>query len=88
MENEGFNERLEKIFALQVELKNDMKHLTQRMDTRAEEIRELATRVSGLETRMAVNDLQTKKNSSWFDYAFKGVMALVVGYVAVRVGLK
>lgn len=88
MENEGFNERLEKIFALQVELKNDMKHLTQRMDTRAEEIRELATRVSALETRMAVNDLQTKKNSSWFDYVFKGVMTLVAGYVAVRVNLK
>ena len=88
MEKEEVNERLEKIFALQVELKNDIKHLTQRMDTRAEEIKELAARMSALETRMAVNDLQTKKNSSWFDYVFKSVMALVAGYVAVRVGLK
>lgn len=70
------------------ELRNDMKHLTQRMDTRVMEIEKLNDRVQTLEIKLALNDQKTNKTAGWFDYVFKGILALFAGYVAVRIGLK
>ena len=70
------------------ELRNDMKHLTQRMDTRVTEIEKLNDRVKDLEIKLALNDQKTNKTAGWFDYVFKGILALFAGYVAVRIGLK
>lgn len=82
------DEKFEKILEALVELKNDVKHLTVRMDTRTAEIKDLAERVKNIEINMAVNDHLTAKNTGWLDYAFKGLIALFAGFIAVRLGLK
>ena len=82
------SDKLTKILEGIVELRSDVKHLTQRMDARAQEIKTLESRVEALEVRLAVNDQQTKKNSSWFDYIFKAVVMLFAGYIAARLELK
>lgn len=76
------------IFEMLVEVRNEIKHLTQRMDTRVTEISALGERVKSLEIKLAVNDQLTTKNSGWIDYCFKGVLTLLAGYIAVRIGLK
>ena len=53
------------IFEMLVEVRNEIKHLTQRMDTRVTEISALGERVKNLEIKLAVNDQMTKKNSGW-----------------------
>ena len=89
MDNLQANEdKLEKILSGLAELRNDVKHLTQRMDTRAREIEALETRVRNLETRLTENDQQTKKMSAWLDWAFKGVFTAIAGFIAVKIGLK
>lgn len=82
------SKKVEKILEGIVEIRNDVKHLTSRMDTRAAEIEKLTSRVEALEVKLAVNDHKTEKNSNWFDYIFKGALVLLVGYVAAKVGLK
>lgn len=66
------SKKVEKILEGIVEIRNDVKHLTSRMDTRAAEIEKLTSRVEALEVKLAVNDHKTEKNSNWFDYIFKG----------------
>lgn len=80
--------KIEKILEGIVEIRNDVKHLTSRMDSRVEEINKLTSRVEALEIKLAVNDQKTDKNSNWFDYIFKGALVLIAGYVASKVGLK
>lgn len=80
--------KVEKILEGIVEIRNDVKHLTSRMDTRAAEIEKLTSRVEALEVKLAVNDHKTEKNSNWFDYIFKGALVIITGYVASKVGLK
>ena len=80
--------KIEKILEGIVEIRNDVKHLTSRMDSRVEEINKLTSRVEALEIKLAVNDHKTDKNSNWFDYIFKGALVLIAGYVASKVGLK
>lgn len=82
------NKKFEKILEGIVEIRNDVKHLTSRMDSRVEEINKLTSRVEALEIKLAVNDHKTDKNSNWFDYIFKGALVLIAGYVASKVGLK
>lgn len=79
---------VEKILEGIVEIRNDVKHLTSRMDSRVEEINKLTCRVEALEIKLAVNDHKTDKNSNWFDYIFKGALVILAGYVAAKVGLK
>lgn len=79
---------LERILTQVTELATEVRSLTRRMDTRASEISKLAERVSALEVRLAVNDKQTDKNANWFEYLFKGILTLFMGFVAVRIGLK
>lgn len=88
-DTEGLNgEKVEKILEGIVEIRNDVKHLTSRMDSRVVEIEKLTNRVEALEIKLAVNDHKTDKNSNWFDYIFKGALVLIAGYVASKVGLK
>ena len=82
------SKKVEKILEGIVEIRNDVKHLTSRMDTRAAEIEKLTSRVEALEVKLAVNDHKTEKNSNWFDYIFKGALVLLIGYVAAKIGLK
>lgn len=82
------SKKVEKILEGIVEIRNDVKHLTSRMDTRAAEIEKLTSRVEALEVKLAVNDHKTEKNSNWFDYIFKGALVLIIGYIASKVGLK
>lgn len=82
------SKKVEKILEGIVEIRNDVKHLTSRMDTRAAEIEKLTSRVEALEVKLAVNDHKTEENSNWFDYLFKGALVVLVGYVASKVGLK
>lgn len=82
------NNKVEKILEGIVEIRNDVKHLTSRMDSRVAEIEKLTRRVEALEINLAVNDHKTDKNSNWFDYIFKGALVLIAGYMASKVGLK
>lgn len=82
------NKKVEKILEGIVEIRNDVKHLTSRMDSRVEEINKLTSRVEALEIKLAVNDHKTDKNSNWFDYIFKGALVVLAGYVATKIGLK
>lgn len=82
------SKKIERILEGIVEIRNDVKHLTSRMDSRVEEINKLTSRVEALEIKLAVNDHKTEKNSNWFDYLFKGALVLIAGYVASKVGLK
>lgn len=82
------SKKVEKILEGIVEIRNDVKHLTSRMDSRVEEINKLTSRVEALEIKLAVNDHKTEKNSNWFDYIFKGALVVLVGYVATKIGLK
>lgn len=87
-EAKASDDKLTRILEGIVELKNDVKHLTLRMDTRATEIKDLEGRVKDLEIKLALNDQKTNKTAGWFDYVFKGILTLFAGYVAVRIGLK
>lgn len=80
--------KIEKILEGVVEIRNDVKHLTSRMDSRVEEINKLTSRVEALEIKLAVNDQKTDKNSDWFDYIIKGALVILIGYIAAKVGLK
>ena len=82
------SKKVEKILEGIVEIRNDVKHLTSRMDSRVEEINKLTSRVEALEIKLAVNDHKTDKNSNWFDYIFKGALVVLAGYVAAKIGLK
>lgn len=82
------SKKVEKILEGIVEIRNDVKHLTSRMDSRVEEINKLTGRVEALEIKLAVNDHKTEKNSNWFDYIFKGALVVLAGYVATKIGLK
>lgn len=82
------SKKVEKILEGIVEIRNDVKHLTSRMDSRVEEINKLTSRVEALEIKLAVNDHKTDKNSNWFDYIFKGSLVVLAGYVATKIGLK
>lgn len=82
------SKKVEKILEGIVEIRNDVKHLTSRMDSRVEEINKLTSRVEALEIKLAVNDHKTDKNSNWFDYIFKGALVVLAGYVATKIGLK
>lgn len=82
------SKKVEKILEGIVEIRNDVKHLTSRMDTRAAEIEKLTSRVEALEVKLAVNDHKTDKNSNWFDYIFKGALVVLAGYAATKIGLK
>lgn len=82
------SKKVEKILEGIVEIRNDVKHLTSRMDSRVEEINKLNSRMEALEIKLAVNDHKTDKNSGWFDYLFKGALVVLAGYVATKIGLK
>ena len=82
------SDKLERILTQITELTAEVKHLNQRMDSRAAEIGKLTDRVGALEIRLAVNDKQTNNTAGWFDYVFKGVLTILIGYVALRLGLK
>lgn len=82
------NNKVEKILEGIVEIRNDVKHLTSRMDSRVAEIEKLTSRVEALEIKLAVNDHKTEKNSNWFDYLFKGALVILAGYAAAKIGLK
>ena len=82
------SKKVEKILEGIVEIRNDVKHLTSRMDSRVEEINKLTNRVEALEIKLAVNDHKTDKNSNWFEYIFKGALVVLAGYVATKIGLK
>ena len=82
------SKNVEKILEGIVEIRNDVMHLTSRMDSRVEEINKLTSRVEALEIKLAVNDHKTDKNSNWFDYIFKGALVILAGYVAAKIGLK
>ena len=82
------SKKVEKILEGIVEIRNDVKHLTSRMDSRVEEINKLTSRVEALEIKLAVNDHKTNKNSNWFDYIFKGALVVLASYVATKIGLK
>lgn len=82
------SKKVEKILEGIVEIRNDVKHLTSRMDSRVEEINKLTSRVEALEIKLAVNDHKTNNNSNWFDYIFKGALVVLAGYVATKIGLK
>lgn len=85
---ESSSKKVEKILEGIVEIRNDVKHLTSRMDSRVEEINKLTSRVEALEIKLAVNVHKTEKNSNWFDYIFKGALVVLAGYVATKIGLK
>lgn len=82
------SKKVEKILEGIIEIRNDVKHLTSRMDSRVEEINKLNSRMEALEIKLAVNDHKTDKNSGWFDYLFKGALVVLAGYVATKIGLK
>lgn len=76
------------IFESLAEIKTEIKHLSHRMDTRVTEIETLKTELGNLKIQLAINDKQTSKNTEWFDYLIKIAITCLLGYVAVKVGLK
>lgn len=85
---ENDESKISRILEEVIEMRNDMKHLTDRMNTRVTEIEKLDERVKQLEINLAVNDHKTNKAAGWFDYAFKGILAVLASYVALKLGLK
>lgn len=76
------------IYQSLAEIKTEIKHLSHRMDTRVTEIETLKTELGNLKIQLAINDKQTSKNTEWFDYLIKIAITCLLGYVAVKVGLK
>ena len=76
------------IFESLAEIKTEIKHLSHRMDTIVTEIETLITELVNLKIQLAVNDKQTSKNTDWFDYLIKMAITCLLGYMAVKVGLK
>ena len=76
------------IYESLAEIKTEIKHLSHRMDTRVTEIETLKTELGNLKIQLAVNDKQTSKNTDWFDYLIKMAIICLLGYMAVKVGLK
>lgn len=76
------------IYESLAEIKTEIKHLSHRMDTRVTEIETLKTELGNLKIQLAINDKQTSKNTEWFDYLIKIAITCLLGYVAVKVGLK
>jgi chromosome segregation ATPase len=75
---EALMEIREKVSAIQTELQ----HVSSRLEGKSNDLKELEKRVDALER--AKGD----SASVWFDYIVKGIMTLLLGYLAVRLGLK
>lgn len=88
METMVDEEKIEKILLGITKLSNDMEHLKTRMDSKSGEIKEINERLNGFEVRLALNDQKTNRNNDWFDYVFKGIITVLAGYVAIKIGLK
>lgn len=87
-DNEKEENKISRILEEVIEMRSDIKHLTDRMNTRVAEIEKLDNRVKQLEINLAVNDHKTNKAAGWFDYAFKGTIAILTSYIALKLGLK
>ena len=68
----------ERISAVQTELC----HVRDRLECKSNDIRELERRVDALEKS------KSETRAVWFDYIIKGVATALLGWVAIKLGLK
>lgn len=67
----------EKVSAIQTE----MQHVSARLEGKSSEIKELERRMDALEKS------RSESRAVWFDYIIKGVATILLGWVAVKLGL-
>lgn len=82
------DEKITQILQVVSELKVEMTHLSKRMESRTTEIKVLSDRIARLETSFAINDSQMKKLDHWYKFVLGAIITILVGYVAVKLGLK
>ncbi len=89
------DEKITQILQTVAEISNEIKHLNQRLTSKTEEINKLDSRVTKLEIALAVNDVktenagsETKKHTGWFERIGIGAIAMIVTFIAIKVGLK
>lgn len=63
-------------------IQTDIAHLTERITSKSQEIRDLEHRITVLE------HAHDSSKALWFDYIIKGLVTIILGFVAVKVGLK
>lgn len=89
------DEKITMILQTVAEISNEIKHLNQRLTSKTEDINKLDSRVRTLEIALAVNDVKTedtgsvaKKHTDWFERVGIGAIAMIVTFIAIKVGLK
>ena len=81
-------DKYERIMTQYAEPGVDMRHISQCIDEQAVKLEKLTERVNAIDVRLAVNEWQTGKSAGWIDHVLKGICAMLIGYAALRLGLK
>jgi DNA repair ATPase RecN len=68
----------EKVSSIQTQ----MQHVSARLDGKSNDIKEIEKRLDVLEKR------HDETYAKWFDYIVKSIMTILLGYLALRLGLK
>ncbi len=112
-------DKLTQIFQVLSELKVEVSHLSQRLESKSNDIKhldermsevatlkaelnhllqlnaeqerimtELQKRISNIEVKLALNDQTTNKFDYWSKIVIGGVITLLLGFIAVKLGLR
>ncbi|MBO7712197.1 MAG: hypothetical protein J6S85_01680 [Methanobrevibacter sp.] len=88
-------DKLQKILQTVTEIKVGMEYMNASLSLHSETIKRHEERIGNIEKQLAVNDVltdvvskQANKNLGWFEKIAIGAITLIVGYIAVRTGLK
>lgn len=71
-----------------VEMRSELSHMRNAVEVMTQTLGRLSERMNTLEMRLAVNDVHTQKNTGWVNWVATGIGTILIGYIAVKVGLK
>lgn len=86
--NESDNEKLLQILQTLSELRNEVAHLNQRMEDKSEDIKALKKEIEDIKIKLALNDQKTDKFDYWFKIVIGGIVTILLGFIAIRLGVK
>lgn len=82
------DDKLTQILQALSELKVEVSHLNQRLSNKSDEIKNHEERIKNLEVKLALNDQKTNKADYWTKVVMGGIITILLGYVAIKLGLK
>lgn len=66
-----------------------METMALRIGSVEENVKSIKTKLDSQDTRiMEESNKDSKVKAEWFDYILKGILTLILGFIAVKIGLK